>query len=384
MLLMFFARLPMTAMGITLTLHVVSDLGRGYGAAGLIGTATTLGSAIGAPAVGRLIDRYGLRPVIVVSGTSSAVYWISAPHLSYLALLMVTLPAGLLTVPAGSIARQVLAALVPEAHRRAAYSLDTVAVEASFMIGPSVGILVLTQFSSTVALAGIGVCFALVATALYVKDPPVRNPGEALHAAAARPPVRTWLRGRMLATLLVAVGALFTLAGMDVATLAALRATGDVSWTGLVIAVMCVASLAGGIVHGAVARSLSQSTLMVSLALLVVPVGLFDQPWWLLALALIPSNLACAPTLAATTETVSRLAPARVRGEAMGLQDSATRLGLAAGGPAVGLAIDHSSAAWGFAVAGLGGLAIAGLGVVLHRRIGPPTVAAAATTSNVA
>lgn len=136
LVLLFFARLPGTAMGLSLTLHIVSTLGRGYGAAGLVGTATTIGSALGAPAVGRLIDRYGLRPVVALCTIASTAYWVSAPHLPYAVLLVVALPAGMLAVPASSIGRQILTALVPPDRRRAAFSLDTVAVEASFMLGP--------------------------------------------------------------------------------------------------------------------------------------------------------------------------------------------------------------------------------------------------------
>lgn len=368
MLLMFFARLPMTAMGVTLTLHVVSDLGRGYGAAGLVGTATTAGSAIGAPLVGRLIDRYGLRPVVAVCGIASSLYWLGTPHLPYVGLLVIALPAGILTVPAGSIARQVLAALVPEGQRRTAYSMDTISVEASFMIGPAAGIFVTTQLSSGVALTGIGVAFALVAGAILWMNPPIRNEVETREHGGARPPMRTWCTGRLLGALLIAMGALFVLIGTEIAALAALRESGEVEWAGLVITVMCVASLVGGLVHGAVRRSLSQSTLSVLLAVLVIPVGLFGEPWWLLAIALIPMNLVCAPTLASTTETVSAAAPARVRGEAMGLQDSATRLGLAIGNPAVGFVMDQSSGTWGFAAAGVGGLVFVGAGMLVARR----------------
>jgi predicted MFS family arabinose efflux permease len=375
MLLMFFTRLPMTAMGITLTLHVVTDLGRGYGAAGLVGTATTLGSAIGAPMVGRMIDRYGLRPVVAVCGAASTAYWVSTPHLPYFALVAAALPAGLLTVPAGSIGRQVIVALVPAEHRRAAYSLDTISLESSFMIGPAAGIAVTTQLSSAAALTGIGVCFALLTCALYWRNPPVRHEEEKIDGE--RPPMREWLTGRLAATLLLASGALFCLIGTEVSALAALRATGEVTWTGTVIAVMCVASAVGGIVHGAVRRSLSQPVLLVLLTVLVIPAGLFAQPWWLLALALIPTNLACAPTLAATTEEVSALAPARVRGEVMGLLDSATRLGMAIGSPVVGFAIDHSAPAWGFATAGLGGLALASVGLALRRVSYAPAVTSA-------
>ncbi|WP_112280673.1 MFS transporter [Prauserella muralis] len=378
---MFFTRLPMTAMGITLTLHIVSDLGRGYGAAGLVGSATMAGTALGAPTVGRLIDRHGLRPVVAVCGAASAAFWVSTPHLPFEALLVVALPAGALVVPASSIARQVVTALVPPGQRRTAYSLDTISLETSFMIGPAVGVLVSTQLSSTVALTGIGVAFGVLALVLYLTNPPIRTAEEAAAPRTARPPILSWLTPGLVATLLIAVGALFVLIGTELAALATLRAAGEVSWTGVVIAVMCVASLAGGLVHGAVSRPLSQLRLMVLLALLVVPVGLVGAPWWLLALALVPTNLMCAPTLAATTESVSRLAPPSVRGEAMGLQDSATRIGLALGSPVVGFVMDHTAPGWGFVAAGVGGLLFAGAGALLHRRVVTRRPAAAAPDS---
>ena len=60
LVLIFFARLPSTAAGMILTLHVAVSMGRGYGAAGLVGAAATVGIALGAPLMGRVIDRYGL------------------------------------------------------------------------------------------------------------------------------------------------------------------------------------------------------------------------------------------------------------------------------------------------------------------------------------
>ncbi|VVJ22955.1 Uncharacterized MFS-type transporter [Amycolatopsis camponoti] len=372
MALMFLARLPMTMNGVLMTLYIVTGLGRGYGAAGLVGAGVTLGMALGAPLLGRCFDRYGLRPVVAVCGIGTTVFWIAAPHLPYAALAAVAIPGGMLSVPAGSLARQVLATLVPAAERRAAYSLDTISIEATFMIGPAIGIAAITTLSPTFTLTALGVLFGGTAFLIWLVDPPIRESMEP-GASTTRPPLRSWLTGRLVATLLIAAGALFVLVGTELATLAALRANGDIGVTGLVIAVMCAASIIGGIVHGAVKKSLPQGLLMLLLALLVVPVGLADQPWWLLMLVLIPTNLVCAPTLAATTETVSRIAPPQVRGEAMGLQDASTRLGLALGSPVVGFAIDHSSPAWGFAAAGLGGLVIAAAGL-LHRRTPEPAV----------
>ncbi len=373
MALMFLARLPMTMNGVLMTLYIVTGLGRGYGAAGLVGGGVTLGMALGAPMLGRCFDRYGLRPVVAVCGIGTTVFWIAAPHLPFEALAVVAVPAGMLSVPAGSLARQVLATLVPLEERRAAYSLDTISIEATFMIGPAAGIAAITAFAPMWTLTALGVLFGGTAFLIWLVNPPIREGAGEAEEFGPRPPLRSWLTGRLVGTLLIAGGTLFVLVGTELATLAALRANGELGVTGLVIAVMCVASIAGGIVHGVVKRSLPQGVLMLLLALLVIPVGLADHPWWLLMLALIPTNLMCAPTLSATTETVARIAPPQVRGEAMGLQDAFTRLGLAVGGPVVGFAIDHSSPEWGFAAAGVGGLVIASAGLL--RRRAPATAA---------
>jgi MFS family permease len=385
MALMFLARLPMTMSGVLMTLYVVTGLGRGYGAAGLVGGGVTLGMAFGAPLLGRCFDRYGLRPIVAVCGVGTTAFWVAAPHLPFEALAVVAVPAGMLSVPAGSLARQVLATLVPPEERRAAYSLDTISIEATFMIGPAGGIAAITAFSPTWTLSALGALFGGTAFLIWLVDPPIRETVAEAVERGARPPLRSWLTGQLVATLLIAGGALFVLIGTELATLAVLRANGELGVTGVVIAVMCAASIAGGIVHGAVKRSLPQGVLMLLLALLVVPVGLADRPWWLLMLVLIPTNLLCAPTLAATTETVSRIAPPQVRGEAMGLQDAFTRLGLAVGGPVVGFAIDHSSPEWGFAAAGLGGLVIAAAGLLRRRTPAPapePALAAATTSGD--
>jgi MFS family permease len=362
-LVMFLARLPMTAMGILVTLHVVTGLHRGYGEAGLVGTATTLASALAAPRAGRMIDRFGVRPVVAVCGLTSAAFWITMPYLPYPALVALALLAGAAGLPAQSLARQFLTALVPADQRRPVFALDMVLGEASFVVGPALGILVLTEVSSTVALTGMGVSLGLTALGLWALDLPTRAAAESDPRDAGRPPRSTWLRARLLGSLAMTVGSLFTLAGTEGAVIATMRSQGQTAWTGLVITAMSAASIAGGLLHGAVPRSLPQAALAPLLSALLVPVGLFDRPWWLLCFALIPMNLLCTPALTAGTEAVSRLTPARVRGEAMGLLGSANSLGIALGSPAVGFVIDRTSPAWGFAAAGLGGLVLTGFGV---------------------
>lgn len=365
---MLLLRIPIISTSVVTTLHVVSELGRGYGAAGLVGTATLFGTAVGAPTVGRAIDRLGLRPVIAVCGLVSCVYWLAAAHLPYEVLLVAAFPAGMLVVPAGSISRQVISALVPVDRRRTAFSLDQVLIELSYMVGPVLAIFVSTRYSTSVTLTGVGVTFGVVSLALWFLDPPVRSPDESRSTRETVPTLRAWVSLRFVAALTIAMGAAFVLMGTELSAIAALRASGDVAWTGVVLAGMGVTSLLGGLAHGAARRALSQLTLMVLLTVLTAPVGLATDTWWVLLLALIPANVLCAPTLAATAETVSEQVPHTVRGVAMGLQDSATRLGLGLGSPVIGFVLDRAAAGWGFVASAAGGLCFAAVGALLSAR----------------
>lgn len=66
----FAARIPLTATSLVLTLHVALGLERGFAAAGAVGGAVLLGTALGAPLLGRLVDRFGLRPVLLLSAVT--------------------------------------------------------------------------------------------------------------------------------------------------------------------------------------------------------------------------------------------------------------------------------------------------------------------------
>src|SRR5690348_11454053 len=100
MILMFFARVPGTAVGITLTLHVALTLGRGYGAAGLVGAFGMIGIAVGGPYMGRIVDRFGLRPMVVLTTVGEALFWFTGPLMPYPVLLVTSFFGGLLTIPA--------------------------------------------------------------------------------------------------------------------------------------------------------------------------------------------------------------------------------------------------------------------------------------------
>ncbi|MEU4445082.1 MFS transporter [Actinosynnema sp. NPDC050801] len=366
MLLMLLARVPPTAAGMTITMHVLLALDRGYGAAGLVGAVSTIGIAVGSPLMGHLVDRRGLRAMLALSVVTEGVFWFVAPLLSYEVLLVTCFATGITVMPVMSLGRQILTALVPEDRRRTALAMDSMAVEVSFMAGPALGVALTTQASSRTAMWAIGASMVLIGAILYAVNPPVRHEGE---TSGARVPRREWLDGRLLGVLISAGGATFVLSGVEVSVVASMRGLGLTGWTGAMIVVMCVASLAGGFLYGGLTRVPPLWALMGGMGLLAVPIGLFGwSPWWL-ALALVPTNFLCAPTITATGELITKYAPVSARGVAMGLQSSAFTLGVAVGAPVTGVVIDHSSPGWGFAVAGVGAVVVAAGTVVLGGRV---------------
>jgi predicted MFS family arabinose efflux permease len=309
------------------------------------------------------------------------VFWASAPWLPYWGLIVLSFAGGVLALPVMSIARQAMVALLPEddSYRRPAFSLDSVLTELSYMIGPSAGVFLTTAFSSNTAMLSVGVGTVLAGIWLYVLDPPVKA-GEEEHSEHV--PMKSWLRGPLIAVLVLAGAMVLIMAGAEVAIVAVLRANGQVGWSGLVIAVWCLASVVGGIVHGAMRRPLPLVVLMALVGVTMVPVGLLAGQWWLLALALVPNGLLCAPTFSSTSDAVTRLAPESVRGTVMGVYSSAYTVGAAIGAPLIGVVMDNSMPLWGFVAAGGVGLLGVAISVALGgHRLGRPQLSSSLSAS---
>ncbi|GAA0944063.1 MFS transporter [Pseudonocardia zijingensis] len=359
----FLARLPASAAAITLTLHVVLTLDQGYAAAGAVGAAATVGMAIGAPLLGRVVDRRGLRTMLAVTLCAQAVFWGVAPFLPYPALLVSALLGGLLGVPVFSVTRQSLAVLVPPERRRPAFALDSMSVEISYIIGPAAGAVLALRASSTTAMWTVGAGWLVAGTALLLLNPPTR-------AAAAEPgpppPVREWLDRRLLGALLATTAAVTVVFGTELSMIAGLELGGNAGWIPAVNAVWCLASLVGGFVYGAARRSRSLPLLVGGLGAAALPVALAGS-WWSYALLLVPVGLLIAPSMAASAETVSRLAPEHARGLVTGLHGSAITLGAAVATPLTGALVDIASPAVAVLTVGSAGLAAAVLVALLTR-----------------
>jgi MFS family permease len=401
LLLGLLIRIPMFAGTVLLTLHVVTSLGRSYGAAGLLSAAATIAIAISGPWRGRLLDRLGLRRTVAPSLVVQAVCWSIAPWVDYLPLMGLAALAGLFVVPTFSILRQVIIRSVPDHQRRTALSLDSAATELAFMAGPALGVWAATSYSTGWALFGCEMAAVAAGFVLFVVNPAIRSDdarlatpdagvpdatadatadatGVATGVAAGRDDVadepaagRVW-RGfvtvPVAAIYLAALCSTLVLSGTDVAIVAALRSFDATTSIGWILALWGGGSLVGGLVYGAWHRSVSAFWLLGGLAATTAPVALaVGVPSF--AVLITVSGIFCAPTITATVEQLSRAVPERFRGEMMGWHGSAMTAGSAVGAPVAGFAIDHGGWRTGFLVVGVVGVLVALAGALSQRSL---------------
>jgi predicted MFS family arabinose efflux permease len=401
------ARIPHSAAGVLLTLHIVLTLGEGYAAAGAAAAVMTIGIAVGAPWRGRRVDTAGLRRALIPSVISEAVIWSVVPHVPYEWLLALVFVGGLLTLPIFSVVRQSLGVLVNGDQRRTAFALDAITTELVFMIGPAAGAIVATTGYSVIGLTVVGVSTSVAGLFLMWFNPPTRSaepdgdyeadqregaevavvaaaPAHLQEAAAELAPASAgggrrsglrdkvahnfaWFTAAVAAVFAVAAGAGMVLSGTDVGIVAALETGGRQSEIGLVFVFWCAASVVGGILYGAMHRPVSPILLLLGMAALTIPMGFAQDTLTLCLLSLLP-GLLCAPVLSSASEKVAELVEEGRRGEAMGWYGSALTAGVALGAPLAGVFIDGVGPSAGFVSVGTAGVVLCLLGLVLQRQ----------------
>jgi MFS family permease len=385
-ILALLARIPVAAAPAALTLRVVLGLHQGFAHSGLIAAAAGLGMAGGAPLLGRMVDHRGARTALALTTAAQALFWVGAATLPYGWLVPAALLGGALSIPVFSLARQAIAALLPEGDRQAGLSLDSMGVEISYSIGPALGVVAVTRLDSSTAMLIIGASLVLAGAGLFVLNPPTapdreesaQDGFEPESAGGRRPSDLGDRPGRGLggilglgpvamAALAATMGATFALSGTDISLTASMRAFGHIELLGVVFAVWCLASLVGGFVYGTMPTNRDPLLLLLLLASLTVLLALAGS-WWSLLLLTIPSGVFCAPLLASTAHVItSTVAPER-RGRALGIHTSSLTLGNAAGAPLAGWAVDRWSPPAGFVTVGVLGTLIAVAALAASRR----------------
>ncbi|MGW6330928.1 MFS transporter [Nocardia rhamnosiphila] len=365
----FLARIPSTATGIALSLHVVLTLGLGYFEVGLVTALYTVGRTIGSPLLGLLLDRRGLRTMLVVATSVESLFWTATPWLSYPMLMVGALVSGLFGLPVSALIRQTLTVAVPRQYHRAAFAIDSISIDLSYIFGPALGALLVLQLASPIALQSIGLGWAAAGIALWVLDRPTRAAG-----TAAIPPVtdgRTvqWFTPRLGAVFLAAAIVAVLVCSTQLTIIAGLQTSGQTNYLALAYTAWCVASVTGSFCYGAVPRHPGLFILVACLGLATLPLGLAG-PWWSYMLLLLPAGLMCAPPVAAGSEALGTLSPEQSRGVVNGIYDSSMAIGAGITGPVTGWLIDQTSPAVAITAVSTCAVVLAGVAGLLSRRQG--------------
>jgi MFS family permease len=387
-------RMPMSMYGLGTVLLISAGTGR-YGLAGSVSAAGAIGGAVCAPQFGRLTDRIGQHRVLVpvcltfalsVAGLSAAVT-LHAPDWT---LFLCGITGGATMPQTGPMARarwSVLLAGSPRLHT--AFSLESVADEVCFVLGPAAVTVLATQVHPAAGVGTAALC-ALLGSLWFASqrstEPPVAAVPKSLESGPG--PLRLAARRRRLAApgLVVLVpmylflGAMFV--GVDLSTVAFATHFGHKALAGFILGCYALGSGMGGLWYGSRTwRAPASRRLAVTLPLTVAGVCTFWAMPNLLVLTLVIflCGMTIAPTLIAGFSLLESTAlPGRTT-EAMAWLSTGISVGVACGSTAVGFVLDAFGARWGYAFAAAAGVTAALIYLGGLRRVSAaPTTPAAA------
>ncbi|MGW5115945.1 MFS transporter [Streptomyces noursei] len=347
----FLGRLP-TAMCQLGSVLLVAETSGSLTTAGLVGGALAAGQTAAGPLIGRLADRHGQRPVVLIACwvnalavaalVTAALARTATPPLALLGLL-----AGASVPQIGPLARTRLVALAHRARAddrlvSAALSLEGTLDEVSFVLGPALVGLAATLVHPAVALglaavllAVCGSAFALHPTAVAVR-PVVARPAADRSPRTARPARTRMPRAvHAMRVSMVLQGAMFGACQAGITALT--ERLHQPAQAGLVYAAMGVMSAVAGLslalVPARIGLPARWRAAAVALIVLSVPL-LFVRSMGALYLVVVVLGVAFAPHLITLFGLTERLVPAARLAESMAFLTSAV-----VGGQAVALAL---------------------------------------------
>ena len=320
---------------------------------GLLVATFSLGQFVFSPIWGRVSDRVGRKPVLLVSLVGTCIGSLLTGLAGSLALLFIARIIDGISGASVSVAQAAVTDIAEPQQRPRLLGLLGAAFGVGFVVGPALGALAALgspklPFFIAAAIAGVN---AVVAWFRLPETKPATAPVPAPSAETTRPAPTTWT------FVLIAFLALVAFSGFE-ATFALLgerRLDLTISSTGAVFVVIGVvlsgvqARLVGPLTERIGELRTLQSALVVNTLglLLLVP----DEGWTLL----VPGLLLLVVGQGLLTPTLASLVAGRAhhdrRGEALGLQQSAGGLARVVG-PVVGGLLFHAATAAPFAIGG--------------------------------
>lgn len=361
-----FARLGIGMTPLALLLLVQQATGR-YAAAGLAGGVYALAGAMVSPIAGRIADRVGPSPVLLISAVL---------HPLGLVAVLVAVRGGTAALPWIVVAAGFAGATYPpltaairrawtdltepgtgrHALRPVAVAAETSLFEIVFVLGP----LLVAAFVAGTSDARAAVIFAaaatLIGTGVIARLEVMRHRGRhpAEDTARGLGPLRVGGFPALLVCV-AALGVAFGAVGVTVPAYAAQHGGGE-SLGGVLLGICGVGSVAGGFWFGtrrpAMALTRQFAWLLGAVGVSFGSLAFMPNPLYL-GIALVIGGATIAPALTVENNLVGRIAPAAMLNEAYTWAVTVTVGGSAAGGAVAGAIVDQPGGLpWAFGFAG--------------------------------
>lgn len=350
------ARFPSGMLSLAFLLHVEQQTGS-YGLAGLVLAATSIGQAIAGPLTSRLMGRFGMRRVLVLTlivcvAAITVIALIPPIMPAYLALGFV---AGLATPPVQPAVRTIYPKMVNSRQLTPLFSLDASAQEIIWVVGPVVTTFVSTQIGTVwgillaaVLMVGGGAWFIASPELGRVRIPRSKR---AFGVVLKRPAV---LLGTIVGFLLIGATA-----AIEAGVVAVFGHDG--AEAGLVLAIFSIGSLVGGLSFGSIPLGPWAMTRRMFIVFFGTALAAFVMDFWWLSATLFIAGIGIAPVLTVIFATVSSSVKFSDTAEAYGWIGTGQLIGAALGSALAGFFIDGYGAVGAFWIAG----AFALVGVVV-------------------
>jgi MFS family permease len=333
-------RLPIGITGLAILLLVQTATGS-FGTGGAAAGAYVVGLAALAPAIGRVIDRYGPRlvllacavvfPLSLIALVASSAQNATALALAFAALAGASFPP--ITVCVRTYFRRQFGA---DALLATAYSAESVLIEIIFIAGPLLVALFVAYASPAAAVLFAAAC-GFVGTLLFIRTPALRD----WHVQPRTSPSLLGPLAERGFPVLVAVVLCFASAFgfLEIGVTAYATEVGQPALAGVLLGVMSFGSAVGGLVYGGRTwHAPLGRQFAAALALMSAGLGVLALGWtaWALAALCVLAGVAMAPGLIIQSMLAARIARAEHATEALTWTTSAllsgVGIGLAVGG----------------------------------------------------
>jgi MFS family permease len=341
-----FARMPIGMVGFSMLMFLREAYGN-FELAGYAVGAGFIAMALAAPVQGRLIDRFGPKSVLKVTGimhplTLASIMASARLGMPFGVTVFFAALSGVFVSPITTLTRALWRnRFEREEDRRTAYALDAVCIEINFTLGPAIVAAVLGAFGAAIAFAlSIAVVFA--AFLLYYSS-------RAIGYFKADPEAERHLLGpltepRLVLVFIATLGLTMCFGLIEVGYPAYATSLSLPAMGGVLLAVNSAGSAFGGTMYGGLHfKAPIERQFAVALGLMAVPlvVHAFFLDLSVFTVTAFFAGAAIAPSIAAQNVLVSRLAPTMYTTEAFMWSSTFIVTGLGAGMALGGMLVEN-------------------------------------------